>query len=121
MKTATVTSGNSPKINLYYRCSQVYLNPGVCSNRRSHRADRLEPLVWDYVSGAMKDPETLRDDFDRMIELRRRDTRGDPDKERKLWAEKLAEVEGKRARYQEMAAVDLINLRGAQGAACRTG
>jgi site-specific DNA recombinase len=28
MKTATVTSGNSPKINLYYRCSQVYLNPG---------------------------------------------------------------------------------------------
>jgi hypothetical protein len=43
MKTASVTSGNSPKVNLYYRCSQVYLNPGVCSNRRSHRADRLEP------------------------------------------------------------------------------
>ncbi|HEX2181692.1 MAG TPA: recombinase zinc beta ribbon domain-containing protein [Rubrobacteraceae bacterium] len=110
MRTATVTSGNSPKVNLYYRCPQVYLNPGACSNRKSHRADRLEPLVWDYVSGVMKDPETLRDDLDRMIELRRRDTRGEPDKERKLWAEKLAEVDGKRARYQEMAAEALITF-----------
>jgi site-specific DNA recombinase len=110
MQTSTVTSGNSPKVNFYYRCSQVHLNPGVCSNRRSHRADRLEPLVWDYISGVMKDPTTLRDDLDRMIELRRRETRGDPHKERKLWAEKLAEVEDKRARYQEMAAENLITF-----------
>jgi site-specific DNA recombinase len=110
MRTATVTSGNSPKVNLYYRCSQVYLNRGVCSNRKSHRADRLEPLVWDYVSGVMKDPGTLRNDLDRMIELKRRDTRGNPDEERKLWAEKLVEVDGKRARYQEMAAENLISF-----------
>jgi hypothetical protein len=66
--------------------------------------------VWDYVSGVMKDPTTLRDDLDRTIELRRGETRGDPDKERKLWAEKLAEVEGKRARYQEMAAENLVTF-----------
>ena len=46
-----------------------------------------------------------------MIELERgQGRRGDPDKEAKLWAEKLAEVDGKRARYQEMAAEDLISF-----------
>jgi hypothetical protein len=57
----------------------------------------------------MKDPESLRADIDRMIELER-GTRGDPGGEAKRWAEKLAEVDRKRARYQEMAADDLITL-----------
>jgi site-specific DNA recombinase len=110
MMTSTVTSGNSPKVNFYYRCSKVHLNGRVCPNRKSHRADRLEPLVWSYVSGVMKDPRTLRDDLDRMIELKRQETWGNPDKERKLWAGKLVEVDGKRARYQEMAAENLITF-----------
>jgi site-specific DNA recombinase len=112
MSTNTVGSGNSPKKNHYYVCSRVRtLSPyGACSNRKSHRADRLEPMVWDYISSVMKDPETLRDDLDRMIELERRDTRGDPDKEVKLWADKLAEVDRRRTRYQEMAAGDLISF-----------
>lgn len=71
--------------------------------------DRVEPLVWEYVSGVMKDPEGLRADIDRMIELER-GTRGDPGKEAGRWAEKLAEADRKRARYQEMAANDLITL-----------
>jgi hypothetical protein len=79
-------------------------------NRKSHRADRLEPMVWNYVSGVMKDPEQLHDDLDRMIELERQGRRGDPDKEAKLWADKLAETETKRARYQEMAAENLITF-----------
>jgi hypothetical protein len=45
-----------------------------------------------------------------MIELKRRDRRGDPDKEVKLWADKLAETETKRARYQEMAVENLITF-----------
>ena len=36
--------------------------------------------------------------------------RGDPGSEAKLWADQLAEVGRKRARYQEMAASDLITL-----------
>jgi hypothetical protein len=71
--------------------------------------DRVEPLVWEYVSGVMKDPEGLRADIDRMIELEK-GTRGGPGKEAGRWAEKLAEVDRKRARYQEMAAGDLITL-----------
>jgi site-specific DNA recombinase len=94
MRAHTVGSGNSPKKNHYYACSRAKINYAysACSNRKSHRADRLEPLVWNYVSGAMKNPEELRADLDRMIELHRRGTRGDPGKEARLWAEKLAEV-----------------------------
>ena len=113
MKTSTVTSGNSPKVNYYYRFMKVHdgYENSSCSNRKSHRADRLEPLVWDYVSGAMKNPEQLRDDLDRYIELERgQDRRGDPNKEAKVWAGRLAEVDGKRSRYQEMTAEDLISF-----------
>jgi hypothetical protein len=49
----------------------------------------------------MKNPEQLRDDLDRYIELERgQDRRGDPNKEAKVWAGRLAEVDGKRARYR---------------------
>lgn len=47
MKTSTVTSGNSPKVNHYYRFMKVHAGyeSSSCSKRKSHRADRLEPLV----------------------------------------------------------------------------
>jgi hypothetical protein len=58
----------------------------------------------------LKDPEQLRADLDAMIELQRESLRGDPDRQTNLWADKLAEVERKRARYQEMAVDDLISF-----------
>jgi chromosome segregation ATPase len=67
-------------------------------------------MVWNYVSGVMKNPEQLRADLDRMIELERTGTRGDPSKEARLWVEKLAEVERKRAKYQEAFAADAVTL-----------
>jgi hypothetical protein len=87
MRAHSVRSGNSDRVNHYYHCSRVnieYAREKTCPNRKSHRADRLEPMVWDYVSGVMKNPENLRADLDRMIELERRGTRGDPDKEARL-------------------------------------
>ena len=63
-------------------------------------------MVWNYVSGAMKLPEGLRADLDRMIELERRSGRGDPEGDAKLWAKHLAEADRKRARYQEAFAAD---------------
>jgi chromosome segregation ATPase len=80
-----------------------------CLNSKHHRADRLEPLVWNYVSGVMKNPDELRADLNRMIEVQR-GTRRDPGKDVKLWAEKLSEVERKRAKYQEAFAADAMTL-----------
>jgi hypothetical protein len=45
-----------------------------------------------------------------MIELERRGTRGDPGKEARFWAEKLAQADLKRARYQQAFAADAVTL-----------
>jgi hypothetical protein len=77
---------------------------------KMRRAAKVEAQVWETISGLLKDPEQLRADLDKMIELERNSMRGNPDREQKAWLDKLAEVDRKRARYQEMAAVDLITF-----------
>jgi site-specific DNA recombinase len=110
MKTTTVKAGNSEKRNHYYRCVKHDNRHGECPNRKCHRGERVESQVWEAVSGILKDPEQLRADLDAMIEMERGSVRGDAGTEARLWANKLAEVEGKRSRYQEMAASDLITF-----------
>jgi hypothetical protein len=48
-----------------------------------HRADKVETHVWDMISELLKDPQQLRADLDRMIELERSSMPGDPDREQK--------------------------------------
>jgi site-specific DNA recombinase len=112
LSTHTVRKPNTKYVNYYYRCSRVQVHYAykVCTSNKHQRADRLEPMVWNYVSGVMKNPEELRADLDRMIELERRGTRGNPSKDAKLWADKLGEVERKRAKYQEAFAADAVTL-----------
>jgi len=89
-------------VNHYYRCSKAQVNYAYksCLNSKHHRADKLEPVVWDYVSGVMKNPEELRADLDRMIELARRGTRGDPGREQSFgqrsWPKRIASPPGTR-------------------------
>jgi hypothetical protein len=64
----------------------------------------LETRVWEEVSGLMKSPETLAADLERMIELENQDKRGDPDREAKVWLDKLAEVDQERRGYLRLAA-----------------
>jgi DNA repair ATPase RecN len=66
--------------------------------------------VWEIISALLKEPEPLRTGLDAMIELERGFAYGDPETEMKLWLDKLGEVDRKRARYQEMAAEDLIGF-----------
>jgi site-specific DNA recombinase len=112
MTTHSVWGPKSKHVNHYYRCFKAQVNYAYksCSNTKHHRADRLEPLVWNYVSGVMKDPDGLRADLDRMIELEKRGLRGNPDKDAKLWSKQLADVERKRAKYQEAFAADAMTL-----------
>jgi hypothetical protein len=104
----------SRHVNYYYRCARAQVHYAYesksCVNKKHHRADRLEPMVWNYISGVMKNPEQLRSDLDRMIELKRRGTRGDPSKEARIWVEKLADVDRKRTKYQEAFAADAVTL-----------
>jgi hypothetical protein len=81
-----------------------------CSAIKHHRAERLEERVWQVISGLLKDPERLRVGLDEMIEQERQGQHGDPEAETRLWLDKIAEVNRKRVRYQEMAAEDLIGF-----------
>jgi site-specific DNA recombinase len=101
VQTATVTSSKYAKRNYYYRCAKLNNRYGDCPNRKSHRADKVEPRVWEFISGLLKDPERLRAGLEEMIEQEREGTRGDPNQEAKAWADKLVEVERQRARAQD--------------------
>jgi len=60
------------------------------------------------VSDLLKDPERLRAGLEETIEEERKGVRGDPEKETKVWLEKLAETDHKRSGYQDMPAEGLI-------------
>jgi site-specific DNA recombinase len=96
----------------YYRCSAGAYRYGseVCGAVKHHRAEELEARVWETISGLLKEPERLRAGLDAMIERERAAAHGDPEAQTRLWLNKLAEVDRKRMRYQEMAAEDLIDF-----------
>lgn len=111
MMTNSVSSPDKRRLNHYYRCSKR-LKDGkdACGQRKNYRADIAEPQVWELVSGILQNPEQLRADLERMIEVEREGMRGDPDREAKTWLEKLAEVSRLRSTYQEMAVKGLITF-----------
>jgi len=111
MSTTTVkTRGSSGKPNHYYRCQKQLSTVEGCENCRTHRADVVEPCVWEFVSGLLKDSKRLHATLQDMIERERDGLRGDPDREAKTWAAKLADTDRKRARFQDMAAEGLIDF-----------
>ena len=92
----------------YYKCSRlVRFGKDGCSPERlrtTHRAEEVERRVWEFVSYLMKDPEELNKDLQRMIELEKRGAHGDPERETRVWLDKLAEVDAERRGYLKLAA-----------------
>jgi chromosome segregation ATPase len=58
----------------------------------------------------LNEPERIREGLERLVEEERREIRGDPVQEQAGWLGKLAEVDQKRARLQDMAAEGLITF-----------
>jgi len=92
----------------YYKCAPlVRYGKDGCSSERvrtNHRAEEVERRVWEFVCGLRKDPEQLTEDLERMIELERRGAHGDPEREARVWLDKLAEVDAERRGYLRLAA-----------------
>ncbi len=92
----------------YYRCpNRAGGGPEACPNGKNHRAEVAEAEVWEEVSSLLKEPERLRVGIERYIE---QEHRGDPEREMRVWAKRLAEVDDKRSRYHDMAAEGLIDF-----------
>ncbi len=108
---AHTTANPSRPVYFYYTCRTRYRKGAEgCANNKYLAAAKVEARVWEAVSKLLQDPEQLRADLDAMIEQERNSVQGNPDKEAKLWADRLAEVDRRRTRYQEMAADDLITF-----------
>ena len=102
---AYTTSPRSNKRLFYYVCKAKYKKgPEFCQASRTHRAEDLERRVWNEVRAYLEDPDRLWQDLDRMIELEKRRTRSDPEKEEKAWLETLSEAEVERRGYLKLAA-----------------
>ena len=98
-------------IYYYYLCAAKHKKGrNVCTHSKNHRARETEIRVWEAISDILKDPVQLREDLNAMVEQERQSRRGDPDQEVKVWLERLIELDSKRARYQDMAAENLITL-----------
>jgi site-specific DNA recombinase len=107
------TSVLDPKTDrryFYYVCSRLRNSDshGCETKIRSVRADVLEPRIWGLVSGLILQPGRLRRGLEAMIKEEERGSRGDPDREAKLWHEKLQEAERMRSGYQDLAARGLL-------------
>ncbi len=110
MYTQSILSSSGKRF-FYYGCKAKYRNGAdFCQATRTHRAADLEALVWGEVRAYLEEPERLRADLDRKIELERCGARGEPEREIKLWAEKLAEADAKRVRFQHAYAEGIIGL-----------
>jgi hypothetical protein len=105
-------SFKKPSGQRYYYCRCVKRwQYKTCEHGKNHDARILEARVWKLVSDTLKDPVQLRADLNVMIE-RERNTRrgGDPEREVKVWLEKLAEVDRKRSSYQDQQADGVLRL-----------
>jgi len=94
----------------YYRCPTRH-NRGIdaCPQANSYRAEQVEGMVWSSISDYLKAPERVRTGLRRMLEEERKALRGDPEREAKVWFDKIAEVDRQRARAQDLAIEGLLS------------
>ena len=93
----------------YYRCREANRRKETCPNNKSIRSDKAHPEVWDLVSRLLSDPERLRAGLDAMIDEQRGALRGDPEREAKVWFERLAALDRKRGGYLDLAAEGIMD------------
>jgi site-specific DNA recombinase len=110
MEMNTVNARDGRKY-FYYRCwRRNRFGEDVCPRPSNHPAHRIESEVWEFVSSLLRDPERLREGIEAMIEQKRAGLRGHPERDVKLWHNKLAEADSKRSHFQDMAAEGLITF-----------
>ncbi len=105
---ANASRGCSPYY--YYRCNRSKdYGSGTCP-RKGIPVKTVEPLVWKFISGLLKDPERIRTGMEALIDREREAGVRCPDEEAATWAEKLKECDCLRSAYQDQQALGLMTL-----------
>jgi site-specific DNA recombinase len=110
MKTRTAQPKGGYRYH-YYECKRYGNHRQVCSSfQKSFRAEKVEVVIWSFVSDLLKDTERIRAGMDALIEQERAHAPRDLAKEVATWAEKLAECARLRSAYQDQQASGLMTL-----------
>jgi site-specific DNA recombinase len=95
----------SGKIDAWYSCRQRRNNGARdCTHSRMYRADAMEQTIWDAVYALISDPDRLKRQHERALERKRKEMRGDPDREARDLLERLEKLERRRSGYIDLAA-----------------
>lgn len=95
----------------YYRCAlRQAEGKNGCPNGRHWSALQLEEAVFDAVAAFLLDPDRMRNQLAELVEYERSVTRDNPQATETTWLERLAELDAKRGRFQDMAAEGLITI-----------
>jgi site-specific DNA recombinase len=100
----THTAKRDDKLYHYYRCHRNVDYGRHSCRQRMERAQKAEEAMWAFVSRALKDPGRILAGMDTLIEQKRAELRGDPEREAKAWLERIAEVDQERRGYLKLAA-----------------
>jgi hypothetical protein len=100
---AMATNYMIPRQTGYYRCGKRYrLGKYACSQGKHFRAEEPEALVWQFVSGILKDPAKLRRGIDKMLDEMKTLVSRSPGEDEESWLKKLAELESREERLLDL-------------------
>ncbi len=100
----THTAKRGDKLYHYYRCHRSVDYRRNSCRQKMERAQKAEEAMWEFVSRVLKDPDRILAGMDVLIEQKRAELRGDPEREAKAWLERLAAVDQERRGYLKLAA-----------------
>jgi site-specific DNA recombinase len=110
MKTRTAQPKGGHRYH-YYECKRTSNYRQPCSSfQKSFRAEKVEAVMWSFVSDLLKNPERIRAGMEALIEQELAHGPGDLAKEAAMWAQKVEECIQLRSAYQDQQAAGLMTL-----------
>jgi site-specific DNA recombinase len=97
------------KRHFHYACAtRRQRGKEACSYGRTPNAHKVEAEVWEAVKTVLLDPERLERGLDAFLEAEKEKAGGDPEKQARVFTNRIAEVDHKRAAYQDLVADGLM-------------
>src|SRR5215218_4288842 len=100
---AMATNYITPRQTGYYRCGRRYrLGEHACSQGKNLRAEETEAVVWQFVSGILKDSTELRRGINKMLDEMKTLASRSPSDDEENWLKKLEEIESQEERLLDL-------------------
>ena len=105
------TQPDSRYLYHYYTCRKRrdLRKMGPC-RQRSLQASSVEPIIWEFISDLLKDPEIIKAGMNALIEQERAAKSREAGEEAAVWVKKLEECARLRSAYQDQQAAGFMTL-----------